>query len=417
MAKTCLMCGVSLEEAETPIEEPEEEIEEPTLPIWLRALIVVGLAFAILSVFSFGLYSLMTAQPIERETPTPTQTLTPTRTATPTPTPTQTPTPTPTATPVPPLAHQVEEGETLIDIATAYGVSTDDIIAWNPNLDPDLLQVGQIILIPVATPTPGPTNTPNPNVPTPTPPEYVVHIVSQGETLGGIAQQYEVSVASIREANDLPPDDDTIRVNQSLIIPLGTPMPTVTPTVDPNATPTMLPPYPPPALLNPPHNAIIVGDQSPILLQWAAVDILRSDEWYEVKLFQPSGGRISTTHYLRSTGWRVPVEMMPTLDDKVNQFHWQVRVVQAQDRGDEQPPTYQPVGEPSQIRRFTWLRVTPTPSATPTATSTPTITPSPTRTPTLTPSATITSTLTATATAPPRPTNTPTISATSVITP
>ncbi|HDQ73692.1 MAG TPA: LysM peptidoglycan-binding domain-containing protein, partial [Chloroflexi bacterium] len=380
MAKTCLMCGVSLEQAEELAEEPEEEQEEQTLPIWIRALIVVGLALAILSVFSFGLYSLMTAQPVEKEPPTPSPSPTPTRTHTPTPTPTRTPTPTPTVTPVPPISHQVQEGETLSDIAVAYGVSTDILIAWNPNINPDLLQVGQVILIPVATPTPGPTNTPNPNVPTPTPPERVVHIVSQGETLGGIAQQYGVSIAGIREANDLPPDDDTIRVNQSLIIPLGTPMPTVTPTVDPNATPTALPPYPAPALLNPPDNAIIVGNETPILLQWTAVDILQNDEYYEVKLSQPSGGRITATHYLRSTAWRVPVGMMPTLDDRVNQFHWQVRVVQAQDRGDEQPPIYQPIGEPSRIRRFTWLRVTPTPSATPTATATPTITPSPTRT-------------------------------------
>jgi LysM repeat protein len=397
------MCGASLAEEAAP-EEKEAETQ-PELPGWVRALIVVALALLILSAGGFGLYTLMTAEPqIEDTTPTATSTRTPT--TTPTPTPTQTPTATPTPTPVPPLAHQVQEGETLIDIAVAHEVTVEEIQAINPGLDPNQIQVGQVILIPVPTPTPGPTSTLDPSVPTPTPPDYIVHIVSPGETLGTIAEQYAeqypevgISVHSIRDANDLPLDDDTIRVNQSLIIPLSTPAPSPSPTVDPNATPTPVPPYLAPPLLSPPNGAIIVGNDEPILLQWASISILRDDERYALTLSQPSGGAISATIHTRATAWRVPPDLMPAPDTGGREFHWQVQVVQEARGGDDTlVPIYEKVGAPSAVRTFTWLEVTPTPSMTPSPTPTPTNTPTPTPTPTSTP----------TATSSPTPTSTPT---------
>jgi LysM repeat protein len=298
----------------------------------------------------------------------------------------------------------VQEGETLIDIASSYDVTIEQIQSLNPGLDPDLLQVGQVILIPAATPTPGPTTTLDPNVPTPTPPEYIVHIVSSGETLSTIAERYAeqypeagVSVQSIRVASDLPPDDDTIRVNQSLIIPLGTPAPAPTPTTNPNATPTPLPSYRAPPLLSPADGAIVVGNKEPILLQWASVGLLRDDEWYALTLSQPSGGVISATAYTRATAWRVPLDLMPSLRG-VREFYWQVQIVK-ETRGGDDPAAYEEAGVPSQVRTFVWLEVTPTPSKTPSPTPTPTITPSPTptSTPTRTPTPTPTSTFTPTA--------------------
>jgi LysM repeat protein len=166
MATTCLMCGASLVEEEAPPEELEKGRHR--LPGWARALIVVMLALAILSAGSFGLYTLLNAEP-ENVTPTATPTRTPT--ATPTSTPTQTPTSTPTPTPIPPLVHQVREGETLIAIADEYDTAVEAILALNPDVDPELIQVGQLLLIPAQQPTPGPTSTPEPGVPTPTPPD------------------------------------------------------------------------------------------------------------------------------------------------------------------------------------------------------------------------------------------------------
>lgn len=412
MATTCLMCGSSLAEEEAPLQEKDVQRE---LPGWARALIVVALALLILSIGSFGLYTLMTAEP-EPEDTTPTATPTSTPTATQTATPTPLPTATSTPTPIPPLAYQVKEGETLIDIAIAHDVTVEQIMAWNPTMDPDLLQVGQVILIPVATPTPGPTSTPDPSIPTPTLPAYKVHIVSPGETLSTIAENYAeqypeagISVESIRSASGLPQDDDTIRVNQSLVIPLGTPEPSPTPTVDPNATPTPLSLYLAVPLLSPPDGTIPVGTDEPILLQWASISVLRDDEWYKLSLSQPSGGAISATIYTRATAWRVPFDLMPAPDTDVHEFHWQVQVVrEKRDRQSEW--IYEPAGIPGEVRTFTWLMFTPTPSSTPTIT--PTYTPTPTSTPTSTPTPTHTPTPTSTSTPRPIPTPTPTFTST-----
>jgi LysM repeat protein len=357
MATTCLMCGASLVEEEA---AAEEEMGRRGLPGWLRALITAALALAILSAGSFGLYTLMTAEP-EPVTPTTTPTRTPTATSTSTPT--QTPTPTPTPTPIPPLVHQVQEGETLIDIAAEYDTTVERILALNPDVEPELIQVGQLLLIPVGTPTPGPTSTPEPGVPTPTPADYIVHVVAPGEALLSIAEEYGVSVALIRAANDLPPDDDTIRVNQSLVIPLGTPVPSPTPTVDPNATPTPIPPYPAPPLLGPPDGAILVESGEPVLLQWASVSVLRDDEWYRLTLFQSPGGVVSATNYTHATAWRVPPELLLASDTEGREFRWQVQVVrEARDRSGGL--VYEEAGLRSEVRTFTWLMPTPTPTYT-----------------------------------------------------
>jgi LysM repeat protein len=260
----------------------------------------------------------------------------------------------------------VREGETLIDIAATYDTTVETILALNPGLDPELIQVGQVLVIPAAAPTPEPSSTPEPGVPTPTPADYVVHVVAPGDTLISIAEEHDVSVTLIRAANDLPPDDDTIRINQSLVIPIGTPMPSPTPTADVNATPTPLPPYPAPPLLSPPDGAVLVVGDEPILLQWASVSVLHDDEWYELTLFQPAaGGVMSATTYTRATAWRVPLDLPLASDTSIREFRWRVQVVR-EARGRSGEPIYAEAGAPSQVRTFTWLVPTPTPSPTPT---------------------------------------------------
>jgi hypothetical protein len=174
----------------------------------------------------------------------------------------------------------------------------------------------------------------------------------------------------IRAANDLPPDDDTIRVNQSLVVPIGTPVPSPTPTVDVNATPTPVPPYPAPPLLSPPDGATLVVSDEPILLQWASVSVLRDDEWYELTLFQTPGSVVSATTHTRATAWRVPIDLPRVSDTDTHQFRWRVQVVrEAQSRSGEL--IYEGAGDPSEVRAFTWLIPTPTPTHTPSPTPTP----------------------------------------------
>lgn len=68
-----------------------------------------------------------------------------------TPTPSPTPTPTPTATPI---VHIIAEGDTLLALAIDHNTTTAEIEALNPGIQPNLLQIGQqVILPPPATPS------------------------------------------------------------------------------------------------------------------------------------------------------------------------------------------------------------------------------------------------------------------------
>jgi LysM repeat protein len=86
-------------------------------------------------------------------TPTAAPTISPTPTAAPTisPTPTAAPTPAPT-----PLIHVVQPGEQLGRIAARYGVTVAAIVAANDLANPNLIRVGQRLIIPLPSPSPAP---------------------------------------------------------------------------------------------------------------------------------------------------------------------------------------------------------------------------------------------------------------------
>ena len=349
-ASECLMCGASLEEEE----EPEREEEEPKrrIPAWVGSVAAVVLALGILGAGGFGLYSMLAVEP-EPEPTAPSVTPSPTSTPVPSPTATQTPVPTATPTPLPPLAHDVEEGETMSDIAQLYGVTVNEILALNPAVDPELINPGQVLLIPAGTPAAGAMGSLQTDSPESTPGDFIVHVVSSGETLSAIAAEYGVSVAAIRIANDLSPDDETIRPEQSLVIPVNTPTPSPTPTPDLDATPTPVPLYTSPPLLNPADDAVLSGG-APVLLQWASVSVLADDEWYEVSLWQPAGGVVSSTIRTRATAWRVPMDLLEEAEADAPEFRWRVQVVR-----EAAEETYEEAGLPSAARDFVWQRSLP----------------------------------------------------------
>ncbi len=79
-------------------------------------------------------------------TPVPAATELPTQTATPS----TTPTPTIAASPtVPTITYVIVAGDTLYSIAARYGVTVDDILALNAPINPNLLQQGQQLIIPI----------------------------------------------------------------------------------------------------------------------------------------------------------------------------------------------------------------------------------------------------------------------------
>jgi LysM repeat protein len=104
------------------------------------------------------------------------------------------------------VTHVVQPNETLNSIALDYGVSAAEIAAANAIANPNLLRVGQRLVIPGVTPRQVMER------------RGVWHTVQPGESLSGIAQRYGVSMETIMTANDLR-DPNTIVVGQRLLIP------------------------------------------------------------------------------------------------------------------------------------------------------------------------------------------------------
>ena len=123
-------------------------------------------------------------------TPQPTGVTLPMGTSTPVPTPTPRPTATaplvppaatatPTITPTP-VVHVVQEGETLLSIAFDYGVSVQTLQTANGIENPQLLQVGQRLIVPTGEEATG--TTPGLLLPTPTPLPFGVQGIAFYET-------------------------------------------------------------------------------------------------------------------------------------------------------------------------------------------------------------------------------------------
>lgn len=80
------------------------------------------------------------------------------------------------------VVHEVEAGETLSSIAAEYGTTVDAIIAATGLDSPDLIYVGQPLVVPVMPPTSTPTPTPlPPPTSTPSPPYSAPHLLSPAD--------------------------------------------------------------------------------------------------------------------------------------------------------------------------------------------------------------------------------------------
>lgn len=98
----------------------------------------------------------------------------------------------------------IQPGDTLYAIAQEYNVTVASIIGANPGIDPNYLRVGQRICIPAC------------------PPNHTSVTIRAGDTLYKIAQQYNVTVASILSANPgLNPND--LRIGQRICVPVTRP--------------------------------------------------------------------------------------------------------------------------------------------------------------------------------------------------
>ncbi len=353
-AKTCLMCGASLEEVQPVAAEPARVTRArlsrtQIIILGVVAILILGGSVALGWNLSRG--SIGPTLPTFTPTQTATATITPTPTQTPTPT--LTPTPMPTPTPIPPENYIVQPGDLLGTIAEQYGLTVEELKDYN-GLDSDIIIAGQTLLIPPPTPTPGPTPTLKPGEPTATPAPYILYTVKRGDALSTIAEQFGVSVAAIKQANQIPADSDEIRVDQVLTIPQFTPTPTPEAVVvTTQGTPTPRPRYTAPVQLYPPPKATFVGTEQPIVLQWISVGILDKDEFYHVEIQIPTtDGTVTHDDYVRDTAWHVSELLFPPKEVTERTCSWRVSIVRRTGTGKQ--ADYQIVGPPSEWRTFTW---------------------------------------------------------------
>jgi cell wall-associated NlpC family hydrolase/nucleoid-associated protein YgaU len=113
------------------------------------------------------------------------------------------PTEQPKAAPPKPIIHTVEEGESVRELADKFGISAETILAANNLRNPDMLQVGQDLII--------------------LPADGVLYALKAGESLGRVAERFGVDITDIINANDIGDDPDMVQPGTLLMVPGATP--------------------------------------------------------------------------------------------------------------------------------------------------------------------------------------------------
>jgi LysM repeat protein len=125
-----------------------------------------------------------------------------------------------------PVYHVVKVGQNLTQIARSYGVTVQAIVQANNLWNPNVIYVGQVLLIPV------------PCAPAPAPSGCIgIHVVKSGEYLKLIAARYRTTVTALVNLNGIR-NPNLIYPGQRLRVPLACPQP---------GPPPPTPPTPPPS--------------------------------------------------------------------------------------------------------------------------------------------------------------------------
>lgn len=98
--------------------------------------------------------------------------------------------------------YTVKPGDSLWSIAKRFNISVEELRAAN-NLTSNLLSIGQVLRIPTSEP--------------PISGEYIVHTVVAGDTLYGIANQYDITTDELIEYNNL--GTTLLSIGQQILIP------------------------------------------------------------------------------------------------------------------------------------------------------------------------------------------------------
>jgi LysM repeat protein len=146
-----------------------------------------------------------------------------------TPEPTVAPPPPPEPTQVPGFNYVVQRGDNYFSIAQRFGVSLSTLLAVNHVINPQILYVGAVLLIPSDNPPPDNGGTTPADTPTPEPivaptattspadlPGAFAYVVQRGDNLFRLSLRFGVSVDRIKQLNGLV--SNVIYIGQTLII-------------------------------------------------------------------------------------------------------------------------------------------------------------------------------------------------------
>jgi LysM repeat protein len=109
------------------------------------------------------------------------------------------------------FAYTIKSGDTLFVLASRFNTTVQAITAINPGINPNNLQIGQVICIPGAVTPPQPSC-----------PNGFFHVVRPGDTFFTLSQQFGVSVDAIIRANP-GVDPNRLQVGQRICIPGAAP--------------------------------------------------------------------------------------------------------------------------------------------------------------------------------------------------
>lgn len=144
------------------------------------------------------------------------------------------------------VQHTVQRGENLFRLSLRYGTTVANIVAANPSVtNPNLIFVGQVLIIPTGNTQPPPQQPPPQQPPPQQPPpgQEQTYTVVRGDWLSRIAARFGTTVSALAQRNNIV-NPNLIYPGQVLIIPGttgGTP-------------PTQPPPQQPPPQQPPPSS-------------------------------------------------------------------------------------------------------------------------------------------------------------------
>ncbi len=121
--------------------------------------------------------------------------------------------PPPPTCPVGTFSYTIKAGDTLYMLAITYNTTVEAILAVNPGLNPNNLQIGQVICIPQTTPPPC---------------NGVYYAVRPGDTLYSIAAMFNIPLSTLIAANP-GVDPNNLQIGQLICIPRVEPPPVTCP--------------------------------------------------------------------------------------------------------------------------------------------------------------------------------------------